>query len=63
MNRNVDFSKLSNAEINMKIIGYDNEYNVKKSKIIEMIKELENLDYLYIKATNELNKRGNLSDG
>lgn len=63
MNRNVDFSKLSNAEINMKIIGYDNEYNVKKSKIIEMIKELEDLDYLYIKATNELNKRGNLSDG
>lgn len=63
MNRNVDFSKLSNAEINMKIIGYDNEYNVKKSKIIEMIKELEDLDYLYIKATNELNKRGILSDG
>lgn len=63
MNRNVDFSKLSNAEINMKIIGYDNEYNVKKNKIIEMIKELEDLDYLYIKATNELNKRGILSDG
>jgi len=63
MDRNIDFSKMSNAEINIKIKGYDNEYNVKKSKIIELVHELEDLDYLYNKATNELNKRGVLSDG
>ena len=62
MNRNVDFSKMSNAEINIKIKGYDNEYNVKKDKIIQLVHELEDLDYLYNKATNELNKRGVLSD-
>jgi hypothetical protein len=63
MNRNVDFSKLSNAEINLKIMSYDNEYNVKKDKIIELVHELEDLDFLYKKAKDELNKRGVLSDG
>jgi len=62
MNRNVDFSKMSNSEINLKIMGYDNEYKVKKDKIIELVHELEDLDYLYNKATSELNKRGVLSD-
>ena len=63
MNRNVDFSKLSNAEINLKIMGYDNEYNVKKDKIIELVHELEDLDVLYRNAKDELNKRGVLNDG
>ena len=36
MGRNVDFSKMSNAEINLKIKGYDNEYEVKKDKIIKV---------------------------
>jgi hypothetical protein len=62
MNRNIDFSKMSNAEINLKIKGYDNEYNVKKDKIIGLIHELEDLDYLYNKANDELKKRGILSD-
>jgi len=62
MNRNIDFSKMSNAEINLKIKGYDNEYNVKKDKIIGLIHELEDLDYLYNKASDELKKRGILSD-
>jgi hypothetical protein len=59
----VDFSKLSNAEINLKIMGYDNEYNVKKGKILAMIAELQELDALYIEANNELKKRGVLNDG
>lgn len=62
MEKNVDFTKLSNAEINLKKMGYDNEYNVKKNKIIELIGELEELDKLYIKADAELKKRGVLSD-
>jgi len=62
MEKNIDFAKLSNAEINLKKMGYDNEYNVKKNKIIELIGELEELDKLYIKADAELKKRGVLSD-
>lgn len=63
MNRNVDFSKMSNSEINIKIMNYDNEYEVRKSKIIDLIHELEDLDFIYNKANDELKKRGVLSDG
>jgi hypothetical protein len=62
MDRNIDFTRLSNAEINIKLMGYDNEYQVKKNKIIEMVHELEDLDFLYNKAKDELNKRGVLSE-
>lgn len=63
MKKDVDFTKLSNAEINIKVMGYTNEYNIKKGEIIKLIYELEELDKLCIKATNELKKRGVLSDG
>ena len=62
MEKNIDFSKLSNADINLKLMALDNEYESKKSKIIEMIGELEALDKLYISGKNELNKRGVLND-
>ena len=62
MDRNVDFSKMSNSEINLKVMSYDNEYDIRKSKIIELVHELEDLDFLYRKATDELKKRGVLSD-
>jgi len=63
MKKKVDFTKLSNAEINIKIMGYENEYNVKKDKIIALVQELTELDELYIKANEELQKRGALKDG
>ena len=63
MKEKVDFTKLSNAEINIKIMGYENEYNVKKDKIIALVRELTELDELYIKANEELQKRGALKDG
>ena len=63
MKKKVDFTKLSNAEINIKIMGYENEYNVKKDKIIALVQELTELDELYIKANEELQKRGILKDG
>lgn len=58
----VDFTKLSNSEINIKLMGYENEYEIKKGKIIELVHDLENLDKLYISAKNELKKRGVLND-
>jgi len=63
MNSKIDFSKLSNSEINIKKMGYENEYNVKKQKIIELVGRLEELDKLYIEANEELKKRGVLADG
>jgi hypothetical protein len=63
MKKKVDFSKLSNAEINLKLMGYDNEYNVKKGKIIKLVEELQELDSLYNEGKNELDKRGVLTDG
>lgn len=62
MDRNVDFSKMSNSEINLKVMNYNNEYDIRKSKIIELVHELEDLDFLYRKATDELKKRGVLSN-
>lgn len=62
MDKNVDFSKMSNSEINLKVMSYNNEYDIRKSKIIELVHELEDLDFLYRKATDELKKRGVLSD-
>ena len=62
MDRNVDFSKMSNSEINLKVMSYNNEYDIRKSKIIELVHELEDLDFLYRKATDELKKRGVLSN-
>jgi hypothetical protein len=44
-------------------MGYENEYNVKKDKIIALVRELTELDELYIKANEELQKRGVLKDG
>ncbi len=63
MDKNVDFTRMSNAEINLKMMSYDNEYNVKKSKIISLVEDLKDLDKLYIKASEELKKRGILKDG
>ncbi len=63
MDRNIDFSQMSNADINLKIMGYNNDYEAKKTTIINLVHELEDLDYLYNKANEELNKRGVLSDG
>lgn len=62
MNKNIDFKKMSNAEINLKMKGYDNEYMVKKEKIIQLVHELEDLDFLYNKAKEEINRRGVLTD-
>jgi hypothetical protein len=63
MKKKIDFSKLSNAEINLKIMSYENEYNVKKDKIIALVTELGELDALYNSANEELKRRGVLNDG
>ena len=63
MNKDIDFTKLSNSEINLKTTSFDNEYNVKKTNILSLIKDLQDLDEVYNKAKEELSKRGVLNDG
>ena len=63
MEKKIDFSKLSNSEINLKKMGYDNEYKAKRDKVVSLILQLEELDRLYIEADNELKRRGVLNDG
>ena len=60
--KDIDFSKMSNADINLKIMGYTNEYEVIKGKIIKMVDKLKDLDMLYNKANDELRKRGILNN-
>ena len=62
MKKDIDFSKMTNAEINLKIMGYNNEYDVIKEKIVKLVGRLQELDKLYIKANEELKKRGVLND-
>lgn len=62
MEHNIDFSKMSNADIRIKLMNYENEYEAKKTSIIKLIHELQELDKLYIEANNELKKRGTLHD-
>ena len=45
-----------------KIIGYNNEYDATKEKIVKLVGRLQELDKLYIKANEELKKRGVLND-
>lgn len=62
MEKDIDFSKMTNAEINLKIMGYNNEYDATKEKIVKLVGKLQELDKLYIKANEELKKRGVLND-
>ena len=62
MKKDIDFSKMTNAEINLKIMGYNNEYDATKEKIVKLVGKLQELDKLYIKANEELKKRGILND-
>ena len=63
MDKNIDFTKLSNSEINLKMKGYENEYSIKKDKILQLVNELKDLDSLYRRAEEEVKRRGALSDG
>ena len=63
MNKDIDFTKLSNSEINLKMKSFDNEYNVKKTNILSLIKDLQDLDEVYNKAKEESSQRGVLNDG
>lgn len=63
MDKNIDFSLLTNAELNLKMMAYSNEYDAKKQQIINLLEDLQKLDKLYIKAEKEKEKRGGINNG
>ncbi len=63
MDKNIDFSLLTNAELNLKMMAYSNEYDAKKQQIINLLEDLQELDKLYIKAEREKEKRGGINNG
>ena len=63
MDKNIDFSLLTNAELNLKMMAYSNEYAAKKQQIINLLADLQELDKLYIKAEKEKEKRGGINNG
>ena len=63
MDKNIDFSLLTNAELNLKMMAYSNEYDAKKQQIINLLEDLQELDKLYIKAEKEKEKRGGINTG
>lgn len=52
-----DFEKMSNNEIKLEMKKLENSFEKIKLEIVDKLKELSELDKLFIKAKNELNKR------
>lgn len=52
------FSLMSNAELNIRKKALEDEYDAKKSEVINIISRLEELDKEYIELKEELDKRG-----
>ena len=52
-----DFEKMSNNEIKIEMKKLENSFEKIKFEIADKLKNLSELDALYIKAKTELNKR------
>ena len=52
------YSLMSNAELNIRKKALEDEYDAKKSEVINIISRLEELDKEYIELKEELDKRG-----
>jgi hypothetical protein len=53
----MDYNKLSNSELKLKLIDFENEYEALKSKIRDNVARLDELDKLYNEVKDLLNKR------
>lgn len=52
-----DFEKMSNNEINIEMKKLEKSFEKIKLNIVDKLRELAELDKLYVKAKTELNKR------
>ena len=60
---NTDFTRLSNAEINIKLMSLKNQFEVDKQKVMETLNEMMYLDKEYTNGKNELKNRGMKDNG
>jgi hypothetical protein len=52
-----DFKNMSNNEIKLEMSKLENSYEKAKLDISKIVEKMKELDSLYVKATNELEKR------
>lgn len=52
-----DFDKMSNNEIKLEMKKLESSFEKIKLEVVDKLKNLEELDKLYVKAKTELNKR------
>lgn len=52
-----NFKNYTNAELNLKLKSLENEYEAYKTKAINIIKNMQDLDIQYAKVKEELQKR------
>ena len=57
MMNEVDFKNMSNNEIKLELMKYENEYKSVQIKVLDMVERLKELDSLYNQAKRELNNR------
>lgn len=56
--KTIEYSKLSNADINIKLKGLEDEYETIKTKVAKQLQRMEELDKLFLEGKSELQKRG-----
>ena len=59
MNNN-EFQKMSNAELKLCMEKLENEYEFKKTQLINLCEDMNKIEKEYLNAKNELNIRKNL---
>lgn len=55
-----NYNEMSNSELKLLLVQIENEFEIKKAKIIEICDELDKLNFKYEKINNELNLRKNI---
>jgi uncharacterized protein involved in exopolysaccharide biosynthesis len=55
-----DTSKMSNSELKLYLTSLENKFEAKKAKLKEMCEELEDIQFEYSNAQNELKIRKNI---
>lgn len=56
--KTIEYSKLSNADINIKLKSLEDEYETIKTKVTKQLQRMEELDKLFLEGKTELQKRG-----
>lgn len=56
----MEYQNMSNAELKLTMEKLTNEFEAKKAALIELCKNMENIEYEYLSAKKELELRKNI---